>query len=74
MKQTKQLTDELKKTVKIYQELHKKAIDNFEETLKEVPTEEAKHYNEIMIKIKKATREKDLDTLKSLLTDINKNK
>ena len=71
---TKQLTKQLQDTVKIYQELHKKAIENFEKSIKDVPSEEAKTYNEIMVQVKKAIKEKDLDKLKSLLTDINKNK
>lgn len=72
--ETKQLTEHLKKTVKLYQELHEKALKNFENSIKEIPSEEAKTYNEIMVQVKKATREKDLDKLKSLLNDINKNK
>lgn len=65
-----ELIKQLNKTVKTYEDLYKSTLEDFENTIKDVPSKEGKKYYEVMAKIKKATRENDLNTLRSLASEI----
>jgi len=64
------LIKELNKTMDTYKSMYKSTLAEFEEKIKDVPSEEGKLYYEMMAKVKKATRENDLNTLRSLASEI----
>ncbi len=64
------LLKELKKTISSFQSIYSTTLKDAENKIKDIPSDEAKRYNEIIAKIKKATRENDLNTLRNLSQEI----
>tara|TARA_B100001287_G_C22686610_1_gene534244 strand:+ start:21700 stop:21921 length:222 start_codon:yes stop_codon:yes gene_type:complete len=60
----------INETKNTYKNLYKKSILEFENSIADVPSDEAKKYNEIMVQVKKATRENDIATLQKILQNL----